>query len=256
MGRPHIEFIESGDIPWLAVEDGPFAGCDQRLLSADEDGRGDYSALVRFPAGWQGDLSGRTRPTELFTLAGSLRVAGQPVGPGVYAFVGSGAQDAPLAAAIETTAVVFVEPEEEPLREIEIRDSNDMVFVSPPPDSQVPQGIVVKRLRFHPVTGDATWVASTVPGWRESRAEIHDTIEECLMLRGDILLGHRGVMSAGSYFWRPPNVEHGPMYTLNGGVFYFRSKGGNLATTHVPVPGWEEMVEEYKGREPYYMGEL
>jgi hypothetical protein len=50
------------------------------------------------------------------------------------------------------------------------------------------------------------------------------------MLRGDILLGHRGAMEPGSYFWRPANVEHGPMFSLNGGTFFFRSKGGNLAT--------------------------
>lgn len=264
MGRPHIEFIASEEIPRLPVADGPFAGCEQRLLSADEDGRGDYSALVTFPAGWAGDLSGRTRPTELFVLEGELEVAGHRMGPGVYAFVGSGAEGATLragggggagaGAGAAPTAVVFVEPEEEPRREIEIQDSNEMAWVSPPPDGAVPQGIVVKRLRYHPVTRDCTWVAAVVPGWRESRAEIHDTIEECLMLRGDILLGTRGVMRPGSYFWRPPNVEHGPMYTLNGGTFYFRSKGGSLSTVHVPVPGWEEQVAAYKAREPYYLG--
>lgn len=256
MGRPHVEFIESGDITSVAVSEGPFAGTTQRLLSADEDGRGDTSAIVTFPAGWSGDLSGLARPTELFALAGALTVAGRAVGTGVYAFVGAGAEGATVSSTAGATVVVFVEPAEEPRREIEIVDSNNMKFASPPPDSEVPQGIAVKRLRFHPVTGDATWVAATVPGWRESRAEIHDTIEECLMLRGDILLGHRGVMSAGSYFWRPPNVEHGPMFTLNGGVFYFRSKGGNLATVHVPVPGWEQLVEEYAAREPYYRGAL
>ena len=46
MGRPHIEFIESGDIPRLPVADGPFAGAEQRLLSADADGGGDTSAIV------------------------------------------------------------------------------------------------------------------------------------------------------------------------------------------------------------------
>ena len=258
MARPHIEFVESGEIPRLPVGEGPFAGAQQRLLSADGDGGGDYSATVTFPAGWSGDLSARTRPTELFTLSGELTVAGHAVGPGVYAFVGAGAEGATVCAATsgETVAVVFVEPEEEPRREIEVVDTNELPWVSPPADGQVPQGIVVKRLRYHPVSGDATWVAAVVPAWRETRAEIHDTIEECLMLRGDILLGERGVMTAGSYFWRPPNVEHGPMFSLRGGTFYFRSKGGNLATVHVPVPGWEKLVESYKAREPYYLGTL
>jgi hypothetical protein len=60
-----------------------------------------------------------------------------------------------------------------------------------------------------------------------------DTIEECFMLKGDILLGQRGVMGPGYYFWRPPHVEHGPMYTINPGMFFFRSKGGSLSTLHV-----------------------
>lgn len=256
MGRPHIEFVESGDIPRQPVTDGPFAGTEQRLLSADEDGGGDYSAIVTFPAGWSGDLSGRTRPTELFALDGEIEVAGNRVGPGVYAFVGAGAEGATVTSPGGATVVVFVEPEEEPGREIEIVDSNAMPWGGRPLDSPIPQGIVTKRLRTHPRTGDMTWVAAVVPAWRESRAEIHDTIEECLMLRGDILLGQRGVMSPGSYFWRPPLVEHGPMFTLHGGTFYFRSKGGNLATTHVPVPGWEQLVADYMAREPYYLGTL
>ena len=256
MGRSHVEFIESGAVPKLPAAAGPFAGTQQRLLSADDADGGDYSALVTFPAGWSGDLSGLTRPAELFTLAGELTVAGRTAGPGVYVFVGTGASGAAVSVAAETTAVVFVEPEEAPGGEIEIVDSNEMRWLSPAADGQVPQGIVVKRLRTHPRTGDMTWVAAVVPAWRETRAEIHDTIEECLMLRGDILLGQRGMMTAGSYFWRPPNVEHGPMFSLRGGAFYFRSKGGNLATTHVPVPGWENLVEAYKAREPYYLGTI
>jgi hypothetical protein len=254
MGRPHIEFIQSLGVEREPIDEGPFAGAEQRLLSAD-DGDGSYSALVHFPAGWSGDLSGRPRPTELFVVNGRLDLNGKGVGEGVYAFVPPGAHDASVRAAGETTAMVMVDPEEEAGGEIEVVDSNGMKFMSSNSES-IPAGIVVKRLRTHPRSGDMTWVAAVVPGWKEHRAEIHDTVEECLMLRGDILLGHRGVMEPGSYFWRPANVEHGPMFSLNGGVFFFRSKGGNLRTTHVAVPGWEQMVEDYAAREPYFTGSL
>jgi len=115
---------------------------------------------------------------------------------------------------------------------------------------------VIKLLRVDPVRSDWTWVAATVPGWEEQRAEIHPTVEECLMLRGDILLGERGVMTAGSYFWRPPMVHHGPMVSRDGGLFFFRTKGGGMDVTWEDVPGWRELVQPYVDREPYYRGHL
>jgi hypothetical protein len=86
----------------------------------------------------------------------------------------------------------MVEPEKPKGGEVEVIDPSSMGWVNSPP--AVPPGIVVKRFRKHPVSGDVTWIAAVVPGWREERAEIHDTIEECFMLKGDILLGRLGVM--------------------------------------------------------------
>jgi hypothetical protein len=239
MGRPHIEFIDAPAIEPAQVTDGPFAGASQRLLSIDSDGRGDFTALISFPAGWSGDLSESRRPTEIFV-------------PGVYSFVPAERADTKVGSPAGAVALVMAEPEHTPGDDLSIVDSNEMPWTSPPVGGPVPQGIVVKRLRIAPGSGDVSWVAAVVPGWRESRAEVHETIEECLMLKGDILLGRRGVMGPGSYFWRPPRVEHGPMFSLNGGLFFFRSKGGGLTTRHVPVPEWEEMVARYKGTQPYF----
>jgi hypothetical protein len=252
MGRPHIEFIDALTVEPALVEDGPFAGMWQRVLSTDGDGRGDSTALVSFPPAWSGDLSGVRRSAEIFVLAGTLTVAGAHCGPGVYVFVPAGSPDTKVSCPDKAVALVMIEPEETTGGDLAIIDSNDMPWTSPPVDGPVPQGIVVKRLRIAPVSGDVSWVAAVVPGWRESRAEVHDTIEECLMLKGDILLGRRGVMGPGSYFWRPPQVEHGPMFSLNGGLFFFRSKGGRLSTRHVPVPEWAEMVARYTATQPYF----
>jgi hypothetical protein len=51
-------------------------------------------------------------------------------------------------------------------------------------------------------------------------------------------------------------VEHGPMLSRDGGLFFFRTKGGGMDVTHVPVPNWKEMVDEYVAREPYFAGPL
>jgi hypothetical protein len=252
MGRPHIEFIDALGVERVPITNGPFAGASQRVLSADVDGGGDSTALVHFQPAWSGDLTPCERPVELLVLDGTLIVAGSICGPGVHAFVPAGRPGSTLASTHGCVALVMLEPAGAPGGDLAIVDSNDMSWTSPPVDGPVPQGIVVKRLRIAPGSGDVSWVAAVVPGWRESRAEVHETVEECLMLKGDILLGRLGVMGPGSYFWRPPRVEHGPMFSLNGGLFFFRSKGGGLTTRHVPVPEWGEMVARYKATQPYF----
>lgn len=118
----------------------------------------------------------------------------------------------------------------------------------------VPPGLVIKLLHVDEDRGDWTWLASTPPGWQEDRAEVHPTVEEALVLRGDVLLGGRGEMGPGDYFWRPPNVPHGPMYTRQGHVIFFRTKGGGMEVSYEQVPGWRETVEEYREREAFYGG--
>ena len=112
MGRPHIEFIDAPAIEPAQVTDGPFAGASQRLLSIDSDGRGDFTALISFPAGWSGDLSESRRPTEIFVLEGMLAVAGSLCGPGVYSFVPAERADTKVGSPAGAVALVMAEPEQ------------------------------------------------------------------------------------------------------------------------------------------------
>jgi hypothetical protein len=256
MGRPHIEFIESHEVPVEPVETAPLAGTMRRLLSEDDE-TGASTAIVTFPAGWRGDLAGN-RPIELFGLRGTLDLDGRRLGPGCYAYVEPATARRTLTAAEAADVLVMIEPEQEPSSEASpsVIDITQGRWQPPGLDADVPPGILIKLLRVDPVARDWTWVASTVPGWEEQRAEVHPTVEECLMLRGDVLLGERGVMTAGSYFWRPPMVHHGPMFTRNGGLFFFRTKGGGMEVTWEEVPGWRALVSDYVEREPYYQGRL
>ena len=38
-----------------------------------------------------------------------------------------------------------------------------------------------------------------------------------------------GVMHAGAYFWRPPQLWHGGMYSVNGFLMLLRNPGSNEA---------------------------
>jgi hypothetical protein len=116
----------------------------------------------------------------------------------------------------------------------------------------VPPGLTIKRLRVDEETGERTWLAACVPGWCEDRAEIHPTVEEAFLVRGDTLLGERGEMTPGCYFWRPPLVRHGPMTTRDGCLVFFRTKGGALEVEYEDVPGWRDLVTDYVARRPYF----
>lgn len=251
MGRPHIEFIQSLDVSPAPVGNGPFAGARRRLLSEDDE-TGASTAIVTLDAGWSSDLSGYDRPIELFLLAGDCQLADHELGPGCYAYVPAGSSQAGLSAATGAHAIIMLEPTasagDEPIL---VRDTNEMRWAASA-FSTVPAGLVNKRLRDDPVNGDRTWIAACPPGWVEERAEVHPTVEESVTLRGEILLGTSGVMTPGCYFWRPPMVPHGPMYSRTGAEFFFRTKGGALEVDYQTVPEWDRLVREYRAREPLY----
>ncbi len=255
MGRPHIEFVQSADVPEEEIVVGVFAGAKRRLLSAD-DADGSWTGLVRRGAGSTFDLSGDSRPLELFGLRGSLTLAGADFHAGSYAFVPAHADDASVTVDDDALVLVMVEPESEAGGggRVDVIDTNERRLEDHGVEG-VPPGLVIKLLRVDEEKGDWTWICAGPPGWREDRAEIHPTVEEALVLRGDVLLGERGEMGPGSYFWRPPMVRHGPMYSRGGNLIFFRTKGGGMAVTYEEVPGWRQLVDEYRSREPLYLGE-
>jgi len=251
MGRPHIEFVQASDLDAGGVDDGVFRGTRRRILSEDED-TGAWTGALAFPPKWQGELCRLGRPLELFVLRGTLSIAGQRLGAGHY-FYAPAIESAPSSATRNgALALVMVEPPGTGSGPPESVDTSKVPYRPSGRHAEIPPGIVNKRLRVDPSTGDETWLAAVVPDWMESRAEIHPTVEECFMIRGDILLGGRGVMGPGSYFWRPPLVRHGPMYSRTGGLFFFRSKGGRLAVDYEDVPGWEEVVAAYARGRAYF----
>ena len=252
MGRQHIEFHQAYDVEQLQRTEGPLAGAVEQRQSEDDE-TGAFTSIVTFPAGWQGAWNGYRRPFELFGLRGTATLGGERFDAGFYGYVPSGTDSATFSVGPDgAQLLLMVEAEEEPQGgRPEIQDTNVLKWADHGV-AGVPPGLVIKLLRVDAENGDWTWLAAGPPGWQEDRAEIHPTVEEALMLSGDILLGHRGVMSAGSYFWRVPDIEHGPMMTLDGNVIFFRTKGGSMAVTWVEVPGWQKLVDDYRELKPLY----
>jgi hypothetical protein len=256
MARPHIEFIESADVAAQSASDGQLAGTEIRVLSAD-DTDGSTTALHTFPNGWTGEVGGAQRPMEVFVLSGGLKLGSETVSEGCYAHLAAGDEAYATAAATGAHALVMVDAQRPGSAgsELKVVDPSQQRWLSAAlGESDIPPGICIKLLHEDGETGDWTWVAGIVPGWQEDRAEIHDTIEECLVVRGDVLLGGRGGLTAGSYFWRPSMVRHGPMFSHAGAYFFFRTKGGNLTVEYEAVPGWEQMVSDYVASGKFYTG--
>jgi hypothetical protein len=100
---------------------------------------------------------------------------------------------------------------------------------------EFPPGAGRKMLYEDPVTHDQSWLLGTLPMRWAERAEVHPVIEEMYLLSGESH-GNRGVMRPGAYFWRPPQIPHGPYGTLTGNLYFFRTKGGGLSTEYVDTP--------------------
>jgi hypothetical protein len=254
VGRPHVEFIHSWEAPRSTVPSGAFAALERRLLSEDDE-TGAYTALVSVPRAWSGDLGGHDRRIELLCLRGALELDGRGFRDGWYADVPAWAPPARVAAPDEALVLLMVEdhtPASVAEAAIGVIDTHERRLELPGPN--VPAGLAIKRLRVDDERGDWTWIGAGAPGYLEDRAEIHPTVEEAFVLRGDVLLGERGEMGPGDYFWRPPNVRHGPIYCRSGRLIFFRTKGGGLTTTYEEVPGWRELVASYRSKEALYQG--
>lgn len=192
---------------------------------------------------------------EILTLRGRMSVDGSPLAEGAYLDIPAGATSATLRCDGDAEALVMIEDVATPDEQggaITAVDTHALSLELPGPG--VPAGLAVKRLRVDARHGDWTWIGAGAPEYLEHRAEIHPTVEEGFVLRGDVLLGSRGEMRAGDYFWRPPNVRHGPIYCRSGRLIFFRTKGGGLRTTYEEVPEWPQIVAEYRSREAFYQG--
>lgn len=240
MSRPHIEFVHEQVLPW---EQGLYGGARPevavRTLSRDGE-TGASSLVVRYPAGWR-----RTEPElllsdeEFFVLSGSIEVNGVLYRDLCYGFLPAG--HLRHSAASEEGALVLTfyerEPRSAPAGTEPTADQARLVEGLNILDGEwgggfhplFPPGAGRKYLRQDPIDGEQSWILGTMPLRSGRRREKHPVVEEMFLLAGT-LVGPLGVMHAGAYFWRPPEIWHGPFGTKTGYLTLFRTKGGPLST--------------------------
>lgn len=260
--RPHTEFIHAQDLPWQKNQlPGPFADLDCRILSIDRS-HGDCSVILRYPPGWR-----RRGPEhlaaahELFVLEGALEISGTTYGLDNYAYLPAGtthrdwgSKDGAVVLTFFDAAPKATAGEGKPLANPDAPavpriDLHEVPWSSEGIDPDVMfLRLAKKMLRYNPKTGDATFVLEcgghTHPkDWRERQLR-HPCVEEMFLLSGDIV-GERGVMVAGAYFWRPPELWHGPFGSRGGNQCLIRFVGGH----HVNI--WSDEALTFSFNPPH-----
>jgi len=258
MPRPHIEFVHAQNLAW---ENGALPGIlgelDCKVLSMD-DTNGSCSVILRYPAGWtRPSTEHLTSSHEFLVLDGAIEINGQHYGMDTYAYLPPGFARTTTSSENGAVILTFFAQNPETLsgnKEIE-EDPNaptipyinlhDIEWSVDGIDPDVVRGrhIAHKRLRHNPVTGDTTFVLEASPhfhpeGWKEKEL-YHPCVEEMYLLSGDIR-GPQGIINAGGYFWRPPNIWHGPFVSRMGYIGVFRFIGGH----HINI--WSEHELESK----------
>jgi hypothetical protein len=244
MPRPHIEFIHAQQLGWEAAPfvDAPWRDLPAKLLSRDPQ-TGACSLLLRLPAGFRAASTPDSRKLELYVLDGSAAVAGAPLPLDAYADCSAGRFSAPLESAAGAVLLAFagaVEPDDPQPATVRVIDTHDMPWTRHDIDPSVQfLNLSHKVLRHDAGSGEKTLLLSTGAqthprDWREAQL-LHDCAEEMYLLGGDII-GERGIMYEGAYFWRPPGRWHGPFGSRRGSLSLIRFAEGhhrNVWSEHV-----------------------
>jgi hypothetical protein len=240
MSRPWIEFVQSQNLPWRCADLwGARPGVELKVLSEDSES-GATSLLIRYPVGWRlENADALSADEEFLVLHGMLSIGKQTYGEKSYAHLPAGYGRGPIAAPAGAVALTFFSshPARRPLAEFDPARlvENLDTFAVPYTGKfhpEFPAGAGRKMLYQDPVTHDQSWILGTLPMRWAERAEVHPVVEEMYLLSGESH-GNRGVMRPGAYFWRPPQIPHGPYGTLTGNLYFFRTKGGPLSTHYV-----------------------
>jgi hypothetical protein len=223
VGRGHAEIVHESDFDWVDVPaSGWPSGAKIRILSRDDE-TGALSGVLRLPAGYERPEGQLPAAAELFVLEGTLRIGDAIAERGHFEHAPAAAAQEPWRTELGATVFLMTRGSADfspggggadPAGRIRM-DTNRIPWVGqatagPPP------GIFSKRLRYDEATGERVFLCSMVPRYDYPMIEYHDCAEESYVLKGDVRMGTSGLMTAGSYFWRPAYITHGPFYCRDG----------------------------------------
>jgi hypothetical protein len=241
MARGHIEIIEAVEQPTLdLVQFGWTCDSTGHLLSRDDESEA-VTMLLQLPRGYRRWAGTHEMTCELYILSGHMSIGHVVLGAGAYQLVPGGTMQGEWRADEGCTVWIKTDGspnflpaqgEQRPLPAPIDTATQDWIL-SPIPGP--PCGLLLKPLRVDHETGSSTFLSGIVPQYHYPFIEYHRCVEECFLIRGDIRLGTSGLMTAGSYFYRPPYVSHGPFYS-HAGMLGLLSTDGALDNHYISDP--------------------
>lgn len=248
--RSDVDFVHTADLPWELPGESEFGfagGGRKRVLSRDP-GDGAETAVHRIADRQRGVLAAEA---DVYVLAGSGVLNGRPIEVNDYLHVDAGSivDLRPGVRGLVLYCGFWATPA------LADGDGPDGVTVTATEslkwtpatwsgEVELAPGAMLKTLRHD----DRAYIylAAMMPGWRSESEEAHPVYEESFKIYGDVLMGARGVMRDGSYFFRSPDVFHGPLYSRGGTMSFIRSDAATTTEYRDPPPGgaWNELARQ------------
>jgi len=248
MARPHIEFIHAFDMPWTkGLYGGARNDVEHKLLSYDSE-NSEASVLVRYPAGWtRGEAEYLSADEEIYVLDGAIEINGRRYTRSAYAYFPAGHVRRTASSSGGAVALTFFSGEPRGAKgnppaglyderrfiawKSLFEEGWDADYSGVNSPEIAASGSRKKLLRTDPKTKDQTWLMGILPSYREKKVESHPVVQECYIIDGE-LPGNYGLMLPGAYFWRPPEILHGPFGSKTGSIVLSRTKGGALTVDY------------------------
>jgi len=242
MARPQIEFLHAQQLPWTpAGFGGPIWRSVQMKQLSEDPTSGACSLLLSLPAGFAVAEHRLAAGQEFLVLDGSFEIDGQDYTLDCYGYLPtsmprrswSSREGAVLLCFFDARPNCVEQEGDAPTEQawdrsqlIRCIDTHNTPWTRHDIDPSVQfLNLAHKVLRHIPATGEKTLLlssgAQTHPrNWREAQLQ-HDCAEEMYLLGGDII-GERGTIYEGGYFWRPPGQWHGPFGSRRGSLSLIR----------------------------------
>lgn len=245
MSRPFIEFLQSQLIDWHDDQRrSGRTGVEIKTLSRDDETDA-ATLLVRYPPGFSGPpVEWCSADEEIFVLNGDITLNGRRYTRHHYAYwpagfvrrdLTAGPDGATLIVCFSAMPAYLADPEDAPSFEadalVEQLDPFALTWDRTNMDPNIAHlNAWRKNLRLGPNDAGRTYLLAGLPqGFPIDGAEPlerHPHVEEMFMVAGDMACS-LGIMQAGSYFWRPPQIWHGADCTINGFLLFARTPGSN-----------------------------
>lgn len=240
--RADVDFIRSQDLPWEHIPAGYFGsehgGGLRKTLSIDPDD-GARTDLISFTNPQSGV---HAAACDFFVISGTGEVNGERYQPGTYVHSQPGAELSWIPGPGPT--VLYTGPFATPLVEkgngggavtIKHETRDEWVAMGWRGPEHQPEDVRIRWLRND--DDGIVFLVGMLAGYNAPLEEVHPVYEESFKISGDLMLGRRGIVKPGGYFFRSPGTWHGPLYSRTGNMSIIRKNAFGSTDYRDPTAG-------------------